>query len=134
MPESPHKNRSGQEPFEPIPESTVVGPMHPRETDEMEDGSEESWHDANEKGWETACGKAKDRAAGERKKEEEDRVRNRHDRGTIRSAFHFGWDAIRAWIVQPNPDHDENQANAEPKADRGRTSSDENRGRQVPHD
>ena len=38
-----------------IPETSAVRPVHPCETDDMEDGSEESWHDASENGWETAC-------------------------------------------------------------------------------
>ena len=41
---------------------TTVGPVSPRETDEMEDDSEESWHDASEEGWEAPCRKAKDEA------------------------------------------------------------------------
>ena len=128
--------RSGEEPSTRNPENSAVGPVRPRETEEMEDGNEESWHDASEEGWEATCRRAKDGATIDQEDEadgraEEDKVGNRHDRGTIRSAFHFGWDAIRAWIVQPNPDHDENQANAEPEAEQGRTGLDENGGRQV---
>ena len=41
-PESPDKNGSGQEPSEPVPETSVVWPVSPHETNEMEDGSEES--------------------------------------------------------------------------------------------
>ena len=83
--------------------------MSPRETEEMEDDNEESWHDANEEGWETACEKATDEAATEQEDEakgraKEDKVGNRHVRGPIESVFHFGWDAIRAWIIQPKPD------------------------------
>ena len=108
--------------------------MHPPEINDTEECNEESWHDASEEGWEITCGKAKDDTATEQEKEEEDRVRNRHDQGTIRSVFCFGWDAIQAWIIQPNLNHGANQANAEPEAELRRTSPDENRGRQVPHD
>ena len=41
-PESPYKIRSGQEPSEQIPENLAVGPESPRETEVVEDGSEES--------------------------------------------------------------------------------------------
>ena len=66
----------------------AVGPVRPRETDEMDDNSEESVHDASEEGWETTYGKVKDGAAAEQEKEaeghtEEDRVGNRHARGPI---------------------------------------------------
>ena len=93
-PKSPCKKRRGQEPFKPIPESTAIGPVHPRETDEMEDGCEESWHDANEEGWEVDCRKAKNGVAPEQEEEaegraEEDQVGNRHDRGSITPVFRF---------------------------------------------
>ena len=41
-PESLDKNRSGHEPSESIPETTTVGPVSPHETEEIEDGNEES--------------------------------------------------------------------------------------------
>ena len=47
--------RNEQEPSEPIPENSAFGPLHPRETEEMDDGIEESWHDASEEGCEMAC-------------------------------------------------------------------------------
>ena len=75
-----------------------------------------------------SCGKAKGEAMAEREKEEKDWVGNRHDRGTIRSVFRFGWDAIRAWIVRPNPDCGASQANAELDAERWRIGPNENRG------
>ena len=61
-PKSLEKNRSGQEPFKPIPETTTVEPVSPRETNKMEDDNEESWHDANEDEWESAWEKTKDGA------------------------------------------------------------------------
>ena len=54
--------RNEQEPSEPIPENSAFGPLRPRETEEMDDGIEESWHDASEEGWEAPCRKAKDEA------------------------------------------------------------------------
>ena len=81
------RGRNRQEPSEPIPENSTVGPVRPRETEEMEDGSEESWHDASEEGRETACGKATDEDTTERWKEEKDRVEIQSNRGTIGSVF-----------------------------------------------
>ena len=49
------RGRNGEEPSEPIPENSAFGPLRPRETEEMDDGIEESWHDANEDGCEMAC-------------------------------------------------------------------------------
>ena len=49
------RERSGQEPSEPISENSAFGPVRPRETEEMEDGREESLHDANEEGCDMAC-------------------------------------------------------------------------------
>ena len=46
---------------------TRVRMASPRETEEMEDGIEESWHDASEDGWETVCEEVVDGAATERK-------------------------------------------------------------------
>ena len=114
-PKSPYKKRRGQEPFEPIPEGIVVGPVRPCETDETGDDDEESWNNANEEGWEVACGKTKNGAAAEQEEEakgraEEDQVRNRHDRGLIMPVFRFGWDMIRAWIVQQKPDRGKAEA------------------------
>ena len=58
---------SGEEPSTRNLESSAIGPVRPRETEEMEDCSEESWHDASEDGWETACEEVEDGAAAERK-------------------------------------------------------------------
>ena len=132
-PESPYKNRSGQEPSEPILENMAVGPVRPRETDEMDDNSEESVHDASEEGWEATCRRAKDGATIDQEDEadgraEEDKVGNRHDRGLIRSTFCFGWDAIRTWIIQPKPDRSTSRGKEEPNADRRMSGPDENRG------
>ena len=40
---------------DPIPKNSAFGPLCPRETVEMDDGIEESWHDASEEGYEMAC-------------------------------------------------------------------------------
>ena len=53
-PMSVHR-RSGQEPSESILENSTFGPVRPRETEEMEDGSEESWDDISEEGCDMAC-------------------------------------------------------------------------------
>ena len=131
-PDNPCKHKRGQEPSKPIPKTIVVGLVRQRETDEMEEGNEESSHDTSEDGWETACEKAKDVVVMKQEEEangraEKDKVRNWHDREPIRSVFCFGWDAIRAWIVQPKPDHGVSRGKEEQGSDRRRTGPDENR-------
>ena len=49
------RRRNGQKPSNPIPEK-----LRPHETEEMEDGIEESWHDASEEGCEVACEEVKE--------------------------------------------------------------------------
>ena len=96
--------RSGEEPSTRNPENSAVGPVRPRETEEMEDGSEESWHDAREDGWETACEEVEDKAKVERDEmragAEGSGIGSRPGRGPNRMAFRFGWSAIRIWIVR----------------------------------
>ena len=93
--------RSGEEPSTRNPESSAIGPVRPRETEEMEDCSEESWHDASEDGWETTYEEVEDGAAKKRKKmragAEGSGIGSRPGRGPNRTAFRFGWRAIRIW-------------------------------------
>ena len=58
--------RSGEEPSTWNPENSTVGPVLPRETEDMEDDSEDSWHDASEDGWEMAYEEVEDKAMAER--------------------------------------------------------------------
>ena len=51
----PYKIGSEEELSTRIPVTSAVGPVCPRETEEMEDENKESCHDANEDRWETAC-------------------------------------------------------------------------------
>ena len=60
--------RSGEEPSTRNPENSAVGLVRTRETEEMEDGSEESWHDASEDRWKTTCEEVEDGAAAEKTK------------------------------------------------------------------
>ena len=96
--------RSREEPSTRNPENSAVGPMRPRETEEMEDGNEESWHDASEDGWETAYEEIEDGAAKKKKEmragAEGSRIGSRPGPGPNRTAFRFGWRAIRIWIVR----------------------------------
>ena len=41
--------RDGEEPSKPIPETLVFGPLRPRETEEKDDGVEESWQTPEKK-------------------------------------------------------------------------------------
>mgnify|MGYP006962886151 FL=1 len=96
--------RSGEEPSTRNPENSAVGPVRPRETEEMEDGSEESWHDASEDGWETAYEEVEDGAAKKRKEMRVgaggSKIGSQPVPGPNRTAFRFGWRAIRIWIVR----------------------------------
>ena len=96
--------RSGEEPSTRNPENSAVGPVRPRETEEMEDDSEESWHDASEDGWETAYEEVEDGAAKKRKEMRVgaggSKIGSQPVPGPNRTAFRFGWRAIRIWIVR----------------------------------
>ena len=96
--------RSGEEPSTRNPENSAVGPVRPRETEEMEDDIEESWHDASEDGWETAYEEVEDGAAKKRKEmrvgAEGSKIGSQPVPGPNRTAFRFGWRAIRIWIVR----------------------------------
>ena len=96
--------RSGEEPSTRNPENSTVGPVRPRETKEMEDDSEESWHDASEDGWETAYEEVEDGAAKKRKEMRVgaggSKIGSQPVPGPNRTAFRFGWRAIRIWIVR----------------------------------
>ena len=59
----------------------------------------------------------------------ENKVGSWHDRGPIRSAFRFGWDAIQTWIVRPKPARGANRDEEEAEADQQRIRLDENRER-----
>ena len=96
--------QSGEEPSTRNPESSAIGPVRPRETEEMEDCSEESWHDASEDGWETTYEEVEDGAAKKKKEirasTEGSRIGSRPGPGPNRTTFRFGWRAIRIWIVR----------------------------------
>ena len=96
--------RSGEEPSTRNPENSAVGPVRPRETEEMEDGNEESWHDASEDGWEMAYEEVEDGAVVKREKmragAEGSGIGSRPGRGPNRTTFRFGWSAIQIWIVR----------------------------------
>ena len=96
--------RSGEEPSTRNPENSAVGPVRPRETEEMEDDIEESWHDASEDGWETAYEEVEDGAAKKRKEMRVgaggSKIGSQPVPGPNRTAFRFGWRAIRIWIVR----------------------------------
>ena len=96
--------QSGEEPSTRNPENSAVGPVRPRETEEMEDDIEESWHDASEDGWETAYEEVEDGAAKKRKEMRVgaggSKIGSQPVPGPNRTAFRFGWRAIRIWIVR----------------------------------
>ena len=83
---------NGEEPSKPILETSVFGPVRPRETEEKDNGVEESWHDASGDGCEMACETV------------DEGTRERPDRGPSHAALRAGWDAIRSWFVGPRPE------------------------------
>ena len=86
------RGRNGEEPSKSIPETSVFGLVHPRETEEKDDGAEESWHDANEEGCEMAC-EMVDKG-----------TRERPGQGPSPATLRAGWDVIRSWFVGPRPE------------------------------
>ena len=83
------RGRNGEEPSKPIPETSVLGPLCPQETEQKDDGAEESWHDANEDGCEMACETV------------DEGTRGQPDRGLNHAALRAGLDAIWLWFVGP---------------------------------
>ena len=83
--------QSGEEPSTRNPKNLAVGPVCPRESEEMEDGNEESMHDASEDGWEMACEEVEDGAAEERKEmrtgAERSGIASRPGQGLNRTTF-----------------------------------------------
>ena len=86
------RKRSGQQSSEPTPETTIVGPVRPHETDGIEDESKESWHDAREDRWEMACGKARDGAVVDQEEEAEGRA----EEAQVSMLFRLGCDPSMA--------------------------------------
>ena len=86
------RGRNGQEPSEPIPENTTIGPLRPHKTEQMDDNIEESWHDTSKEGCEMAY------------EEVEEGARKRPDWGPNRTEFRIGWGVIRSWFVRPRPE------------------------------
>ena len=69
------RGRNEQEPSKQIPENSAYGPLHPHETEEKDDSTEESWHDVNKEGCDMAY------------EEVEEGTRKRPDRGPNHTTF-----------------------------------------------
>ena len=95
--------RSGEEPSTRNPENSAVGLVRTRETEEMEDGSEESWHDASEDRWKTTCEEVEDGAAAATKEmrvgAEGSRIESQPGQGPNRTTLRFRWNTIWIWII-----------------------------------
>ena len=82
------RGKDEEKPSQPVPVTSVSGPMCMPGTKGKDDGDEESWHDA----WE-GCEEAYESV--------DEGIRGRPDRGPCRMALQAVWDAIRSWFVRP---------------------------------
>ena len=83
------RGKDVEKPSKPIPETSVFGPVRPQETEEKDEGAEESCHDAREEGCEMDCETV------------DEGTREQPDRGPARPAVRAVWDAIQPWFVGP---------------------------------
>ena len=84
------RGKDEAKPSEPVPVTSVSGPMRSQEAEEEDDGNEESWHDAREE-----CTKAYETV--------NEGPREQPDRGPCRTMLQAVWGAIRPWFVRPRP-------------------------------